>query len=150
MELITGVRFINKYEPVDYVIVISRPHLETIWMSRRNMANYVHLLAIDLRALQLVHEPLQLADWIRAVDQQPPVLVIAIIHIDGQNSEAWSNQDRVESTAAHSMGHTGRQPKSPVFIEFIVQPRDTVLFGHKGWRKAKKSGNEYRLLMKSF
>lgn len=89
-------------------------------MSRRNVANYVHLLAIDLRALQLVYEPLQLADWIRAVDQQPPILIIAVIHIDGQNPETWPNQDRIESTATYSMGHTGWQPKSPVFIEFIV------------------------------
>lgn len=67
MELGSGL--ISKYEPVDYVIIISRPHLKTIWMSWRNVTDYVHLFAIDLRALQLVHEPLQLTDWIRAVDQ---------------------------------------------------------------------------------
>lgn len=90
------------------MIIVARPDLETIGMTRRNMAYNVHLLAIDLGALQLVHEPLQLAYRISAVDQQPPVLVVAVVHIDGENSEARSNQDRVKGSATNSVGHTGR------------------------------------------
>lgn len=51
-------------------------------MSWRYVADNVHLLAINLRALQFVYEPLQLADWIRAVDQKPPILIVAVIHVD--------------------------------------------------------------------
>lgn len=134
-----------KYEPVDYMIIVARPDLETIGMTGRNMAYNVHLLAAHLGALQLVHEPLQLADRVRAVDQQPPVLVVTVIHIDGENSKTRSNQDRIEGTATNSVGHTARQPFSPVLVKFVVQPRDTVLLGHKGWWEAKKSGNRYRV-----
>lgn len=116
-------------------------------MSRRYVADYVHLLAAHFRALQLVHEPLQFADRIRAVDQQPPILVVAVIHVNRENSKTRSNQDRVEGAATDSMGHTGRQPKSPVFIEFVVQPRNTVLFRHEGWREAKKKVEIGRVLV---
>lgn len=105
----------------------------------------MHLLAVDLGALQLVHEPLELADRIGAVDQQPPVLVVTIIHVDRENSETRSNQDRVEGTATNSVGHTGRQPMSPVLVKFIVQPRDIVLLRHKRWWEAKKSDDRYRV-----
>lgn len=60
-------------------------------MAGRNVTDYVYLLAVDLRALQLVHEPLQLADRVSTVDQQPPVLVVAIIHVDRKDSEARSH-----------------------------------------------------------
>lgn len=107
-------------------------------MSWRYVADNVHLFAINLRALQFVYEPLQFTDWIRAVNQKPPILIVAIIHVDRQNPETWSNQDRIKSAATHSMGHTGWQPKSPMLIEFVVQPRNTILFWHKGWWKTKK------------
>lgn len=138
-----------EYEPIDYVIIISRPHLDAVRMSRRNMADYVHFLAIDLRALQLVHEPLQLADRIRGVDQEPPIFVVTIIHIDGENPEARANQDRIEGAATDGVGHPGWQPNSPVLVEFVVQPRYIVLFRHKGWWEAKTSGNGYRILLES-
>jgi len=57
-----------KYKPIYYVIIISRPHLETIGMSGRDVANYVHLFAIDFSTLQLIHKPLQLANRICAID----------------------------------------------------------------------------------
>lgn len=60
-------------------------------MSRWDVTDYVDLLAVDLGTLQLVHEPLQLADRICAVDQEPPVFVVTVIHIDGEDPETWSN-----------------------------------------------------------
>lgn len=90
------------------MVVISRPDFETIRVTGRDMADDVDLLAVDLRSLQLVHEPLQLADRIGAVDQQPPILVVAVIHIDREDPEARSHQNRVERTATNGMRDSGR------------------------------------------
>lgn len=73
--------------PIDDVVVIPGPNFQTIRMSRWNMSDYMHLLAVDLSTLQFVHEPLQLANRIGAIYKKPPVLVVAIVHIDGEYSE---------------------------------------------------------------
>lgn len=125
-----------RYQPVDDVIVIPGPDLETVRVAGRDVTDYVHLLAVDLRALQLVHEPLQLADRVGAVDQQPPVLVVAVVHVDREDPEARPHQDRVERAAANRVRDAGRQPASPVLVELVVQPRDAVLLGHEGRREA--------------
>jgi len=72
------------------------------------MADYVHLLAVDLGALQLVHEPLQLANRVRAVDQQPPVFIVAVVHINGENPEARAHQNRIEGATTNGVRDTGR------------------------------------------
>lgn len=70
------------YQPIDDVIVIPRPHLQAIRVPRRNVADYVNFLAVDLCTLQLVHQPLQFAHRVRAINQQPPILVVTVIHIN--------------------------------------------------------------------
>lgn len=90
------------------MVIIPWPDFETIRVAGRDMTDDVHLLAIDLRTLQLVHEPLQFADRVGAVDEQPPVLVVAVIHVDRENPEAGSHQNRVERAATNGVRDSGR------------------------------------------
>ena len=63
---------LDEHSPVDDAVIIVRPHFEAVTVAGRNVAQNVHLLALQFSALQLVNKPLQLLSWIRAVQQQPP------------------------------------------------------------------------------
>lgn len=108
----------------DDFVVIPRPHFQTIRMTGRNMPDNMHLLVGELSGLQFIDEPLQLGGRIGAVQQQPPVLVVAVVHVQRDDAKTGPHQHRVECTASHRMRDAGRQPMAPLNVELIVQPRN--------------------------
>ena len=71
---------------VDDPVEVPAPHAHAVHVSGRDVAEEVNLLPAELRHLQLVHQPLQLVRGVRGVQQQPQVLVHAVVHVQTAES----------------------------------------------------------------
>lgn len=98
----------------------------------------VYFFSVEFSRLQLVDEPLQLRGGIRTVQQKPPtksvlaprhiqtasvfipVFVIAVIHVEGNQSESWPDQHRVERTPPNRITDRTGQPLPPLDVQLVV------------------------------
>lgn len=127
--------------PVDDIVVVPTPDFEAVRVSGRNVSNNVDLLVLELGALQLVDEPLQFGAGVGAVEQQPPVPVVAVVHVERDDAKTWSHQHRVKGAAAHCRTGGRRQPVPPLLVHLLVQPVDRIVFFHEWRRKTNKKSN---------
>lgn len=91
------------------------------------MTQHVHFFPIELSVLQFVYEPLELFDWIGAVQEQPPVFVVTVVHVQRYYTETGADQHAVERAAFDRPADRARQPTSPLRVQFAVQPVNGVL-----------------------
>lgn len=130
--------YILKYIPVDDIVVVPAPDFEAVGVSGRNVSDDVDLLVFELSALQLVNEPLQLGAGVGAVKQQPPVPVVAVVHVERDDAESGTHQHGVKSAAPHRRTGGRRQPVPPLLVHLLVQPVDRVVFFHERRRKTEQ------------
>ena len=112
-------------------------------MSGRNVSDNVDFLVFELGALQLVNEPLQLGAGVGAVEQQPPVPVVAVVHVERDDAKTGTHQHRVKGAAPHRRTGGRRQPVPPLLVHLLVQPVDRVVFFHERRRKAEQEQTSF-------
>lgn len=113
--------------PRDNAVIVPGPDLDAVRMTRWNVADDVDLLIGELGTLEFVDEPLQLSGWVRGVQKEPPVLIIAVVHVEGDDTETGANEDRVKGSSAHRVADTSWQPTTPLYVQFVVQPGDGLV-----------------------
>jgi hypothetical protein len=107
-------------------------------MSRRNVSNNMDFLILQLGALKFINEPLQFGSRVGAVEQEPPVLVVAVVHVEGDDAKTWTNEHRIKGAATYSRTCARRQPVAPLSVHLFVKPIDRVVLLHKWWWKTAK------------
>ena len=155
-------------EPVDDAKEIVQPGLGTLPIVGRNVAKDVHLLAGQLRAVQLLHQPLQLVARVHRVVERPRVEPGAVVRVQTDDSKAGLYLDRIVAAAKRrwvgkqqnpislmgkidlsvqtlKFGSQSQrfdclrwQPVAPLLGHLIVQPGDRQVALHLGRRKAKR------------
>lgn len=54
------------------------------------------------------------------MNEQLPVLVIAVVHVKGYDAEAGPDQHRVEGATTDSVGDASRQPAPPLRVQLVI------------------------------
>lgn len=85
--------------PWDDGVVVSTPDFQTVRMPGWYVPQHMDFLAVKFGILQLVYKPLELFDRIRAVYQQPPIFVVAVIHVQRNYAKSRADQYAVERAA---------------------------------------------------
>ncbi len=78
-----------------YFVKVLGPGLQTIRVPRGYVPQDVDQVTRQLGRLEFVDEPLELLGRVRRVHQQPPVLVVAVVHVQGDDAEPGADGDGV-------------------------------------------------------
>eukprot|EP01136_Pigoraptor_vietnamica_P008611 Opistho-1_new@44151 len=112
----------GRFVAIDNDIVVVGPVVHARTAARGNVPDDVDELALVLGGLKRVDEPLQLARRVRLVDQDPPVLVVAVVHVERHNAEALFDERRVKPAALDGWNGVGREPPGPDSRKRVHQP----------------------------
>ena len=88
--------------PIDDFIKLGRARSNRVRLARRNVPDKQHFLGRSFGARQSIDQPLVLVARVAVCQQNPKVLVVAKVGVDGQNPEAGPDQLRVLEAALAS------------------------------------------------
>ena len=71
-------------------VVVAAPDLETVVGAGWNVSDDGHFFAQQFGRLELADEPGQFVGRVRGVQQEPPVLVVAVVHVEGNEFQLVS------------------------------------------------------------
>ena len=99
------------------------PHIATTRSAKCSRANASCVLHLS----RVYPYPLQLAQRISRIDQQPVVLARAVVHVQRDHSQPSTNHRRVESASDDALARLLWQTEiDPAVGQAFVQPRDVL------------------------
>ena len=61
------------------------------------MSQNVDFLSLCFRFEEFIDQPIELAKWIGQIQQQPEVVIVAIVHVERDDAKAWEVLDHMET-----------------------------------------------------